>query len=739
MVEESNESGAGRRFEAAGCEVRLRAGLELSDPGGQIASIVDPARGGTTLHWGRHYLYRSEFRDDGEVIPVVVKQFRNGGLLARWHKHRGDSKAARSWRAAGWLESAGIPTPPRLAWIEAKRPAGPSWYVCRYLPDALEARQLVRSMNDGVTDGSHCGVSAEAFLEQLGCHVRRMHDAGILYRDLSVGNVLIRCTDGEGTPELAIVDLNRARRVTALPLWRRMRDLSRLNLRRRGHRRTLIRAYCGNGAWNPDRAEAWMHLFQSAFESKQLLKRRIRAPLRWAKKWAPRQAHAHIPRAPDGASVRDRIVWDVLSDQPHQHASRLERLRVRLADSGIHARETAAALGALPRAWRRYEEIRKRSGRGLPWQGLGIALRPWPAGPEALLQALDGLGIRNVLLRLHPWQAEHDAEEELARELRKRGYDITFALPQTRELVLDVARWRGAVQELFARFRPLGRRFQLGQAINRSKWGVWNSREFIRLAGAAAEILRADSEVVLLGPGIIDFEPHAMAAVLNMPDCPRFDIVSALLYADRRGAPENRQLGFDVTRKCALMRAIGETAPGGSDRFWVTEMNWPLWEGPHSPAGRDVAVDEEAQADYLVRYAVALLAPRLAERVYWWQLVARGYGLVDPGDGGVFRRRPAWRALRALMELLAGTTFDRRLESPPRTRLYRFDTTDDAVIVGWSVGEAVEVELPPGRIVGIRGRGGDDLGTVDGYRVRLDSSPRYFRVASSESSAPKED
>ena len=44
------------------------------------------------------------------------------------------------------------------------------------------------------------------------------------------------------------------------------------------------------------------------------------------------------------------------------------------------------------------------------------------------------------------------------------------------------------------------------------------------------------------------------------------------------------------------------TARNAAGRCVITEVNWPLCEGPHSPAGRAVSVDEEAQADYLARY-----------------------------------------------------------------------------------------------------------------------------------------
>ena len=51
-------------------------------------------------------------------------------------------------------------------------------------------------------------------------------------------------------------------------------------------------------------------------------------------------------------------------------------------------------------------------------------------------------------------------------------------------------------------------------------------------------------------------------------------------------------------------------------------------------------MDEETQADYLVRYYLLTLGTGLVERVFWWQVVARGYGLVDPADPASPRRRP---------------------------------------------------------------------------------------------------
>ena len=79
----------------------------------------------------------------------------------------------------------------------------------------------------------------------------------------------------------------------------------------------------------------------------------------------------------------------------------------------------------------------------------------------------------------------------------------------------DLGRWRRAIEEIAERFTPFGHRFQVGQAINRSKWGVWTLREYLDLAAVAAEVLRARPGVELLGPAVIDFEFHATASALN--------------------------------------------------------------------------------------------------------------------------------------------------------------------------------------------------------------------------------
>lgn len=704
---------------------RLRpAGLRAA-----VERLVDPGQAVETLHWGRNYLYATHLPTAGGVVPVVVKQFRNGSPRARLRRWLRGSKAERSWATAEALLAAGVETPEPVIRIESEDPTGPSFYVALRAEDVLEARYLLRAANAGTAEDLHPGYPMPEFLDALAALARRLHENRIWFRDLTSGNVLLS-RDQEGALHLALVDLNRARLGRRLTFSERTRDLARMPIHRPEHQERFLRAY-----WQGDGAGSrrLYLLYHHAFLWKNHSKQRVRgARSRLVGKVVGRGAHVHIPKAPPGASSRERVVWDHLSDQPHLHASPLQKLAVRARDAGVHAAELGAVARALPAAAARYRTLRRELyRRPVAFGGSGVALRPWPEDPDALLDLVADLGARPVLLRLHPWDPEGRSDEEsLAKELAARGHEVSFAVPQNRDLVRDRGRWRETLAEIAERFTPYGRVFQVGQAVNRSKWGVWTPEEYAGLLADARERLAAARpDVEILGPAVIDFEYHATMAYLNLnrPGL-SFNAVSALLYVDRRGAPENRQAGFDTVAKVTLLRAIAETARNAtSPRCWITEVNWPLPEGPHSPAGRSVSVDEETQADYLARYYLLTLGTGLIDRVFWWQMIARGYGLVVRRGDGRLARRPSFSALATLLRELEGTTFLGPLPADPPAHLYRFRRADGTELaVGWSAGlRPVPARLPhPARET--LSRDGTPAPPPTGIQVTLTPSPRYF-------------
>jgi tRNA A-37 threonylcarbamoyl transferase component Bud32 len=694
----------------------------------EAARLADPASSVATIHWGRNYLYAAELRTASGTLPVVVKQFSNQGLRRRLDRRLRGSKAERSWRVAGELLRAGLATPEPLMWIESDSADGPSFFVARRLEAAVEVRHFFRRLNGEADAGPFPEVDDGSFLARLGALARRLHDAGIVYRDLSMGNILAVEAAG-GDPDLFLVDFNRARTGRRPGALTRTRDLCRLPVLAAAHRAAYLGGYWGEVP--PRWSFRWWFfgLSVSGYILKHRMKKGLAGGLRLRRRHSRRgTVHPHIPPAAAGAAARDKAVWDHLSDQPHQHAGKLEKVAIRLRDAPSHLRDAFCFTTSLAPVWRRYRELREARYRGpTEFTGIGLALRPWPADPEAQLREIAELGAGPLLLRLHPWEDRHDDEERLAAALAAAGHELSFVIPQNRDLVRDRGRWRAAVAELADRFSIYGPRFQVGQAVNRSKWGIWSFDEYLDLYLEAAEILRRRPGVEVMGPAVIDFEFQSLIALVNRRrPALRFDVVSSLLYVDRRGAPENRQLGLDTADKVTLLRAIADTGRCSAGRCWVTEVNWPLWEGPHSPAGKSVSVGEEEQADYLVRYYLLALGTGLVERVFWWRLIARGYGLVAPETDGSLRRRPAWHAMRTLIAELDGATFHGPLAAPAGAWLYRFTSRNDAeVVVGWSVGGGVRATLPRPALRALS-RDGRALPPPPASAVTLDPSPTYF-------------
>ena len=720
------------RFEVDGYRGEVASRHRPADLAAALRLLTDPQSASETIHWGRNYLYRTRIEGASGPLELVVKQFRNDGARRRLEKKLRGSKAERSWKMACAFAAAGLPTAAPFCFVESAREDGPSFFVTHYLEDRIEARYLFRARSEGRLAETFPGLDWQLFLELLGRAIRRMHDAGFFHRDLSIGNVLLpKSLALASIDDFTLIDLNRGRILKRLDTLTRSRDLCRLAIAPGEDRRRFLEAYWGGapGAW----PRFLYSLFYRSFLFKIEGKKKVRAPFRKIGEWLrPRRAHAHIPQAPKEAGKRDKIVWDYLSDQPHQHAGRWEKLSVRLADAPSHLANTALFLAAAPRIYRRYRQLEATLfASEVPWQGAGVAVRPFEPAPAAVAAAVSDLGLQQVLLRLHPWQQEHRAELELAKELQEQGRELVFALPQDRELVRDPALWRRRIEELVGLFRPFGTTFVVGQAINRSKWGIWRYSEYRRLLREAAEVMRNDPAIRLFGPGVIDFELHATAAVVNHPRTARLDGLASLLYVDRRGAPENAQLGFDTPRKLALAKAIASEAKRCGPPSWVTEVNWPLWEGPHSPAGKSVSVDEEKQADYLSRFYLLALASGVCERVYWWQAIARGYGLIAPGDpagdANGLRRRPSFYALAALEKELRGATFKKRLNAPPGSWLLLFDSPQGEIVAAWSLAPG-EAELPK-KASSARDRDGRELkAATAGTRIETLPGVRFFRL-----------
>ena len=262
-------------------------------------------------------------------------------------------------------------------------------------------------------------------------------------------------------------------------LSERMRDLSRMPLFRPEHQEIFL----SGGYWGGGQRGRNLYF---ALSSRLPLEepRQAAGPRRHATGSSdlvlPRTAHAHIPEAPsDAGGPRPGGLGPPLrpaapARQPsRQDAGPAGRRPLPSPKRRRWSRRPCRASG------RRYRELR------LLHEPVAFQ-RPRHRSPSLARRrrkpcsaSLDELGARHVLLRLHPWEEDHAAEEELARELHARGLELTFALPQNRELVKDPARWRRAMEEIGPRFAPYGRASRWARRSTAASGGSGTCSEYV--------------------------------------------------------------------------------------------------------------------------------------------------------------------------------------------------------------------------------------------------------------------
>jgi len=349
----------------------------------------------------------------------------------------------------------------------------------------------------------------------------------------------------------------------------------------------------------------------------------------------------------------------------------------------------------------------------------GVAVSPRSRGNEDVLNSLDHLGIKNVLVRIPSWERDKLADyKNFVERIRERDLDIVISLLQRREDVRNPKNWAQFVGDVFSRFKPFCSLFEMGHAWNRTKWGVWDYREYLKLVEPSIHLAQ-EHGVGLIGPAVIDFEFHLYPIILKKV---AFDKVSSLLYVDRVGAPENKQYGWDTPGKIALLRAVVDACLKDNRGIWITEVNWPIaGTGKYSPAVGNMNVTEEDQANFLVRYFVLCLSTGFVDRIYWWQLVAPGYGLIDSRPEKWYKRS-SFFALKSLVERLEGSLFVKKVPHADAF-IFLFRRQETQFAICWSQKPSVD-HMFSQQILRAENRDGKELSVQDN-RVQLGPSPLY--------------
>ncbi len=353
------------------------------------------------------------------------------------------------------------------------------------------------------------------------------------------------------------------------------------------------------------------------------------------------------------STMKKPFAWDPYSDQPAIIRDKKLKRQMRREALGSLLTTFFVALVILPLAWVVSLFLPRKKISGSEFFGMGVNLDKEPTTTPYLL---DELGVNKLLIRLPLWEMEKLPQYvHFIRSFHDKT--ITVALLQDREHITSASLTRDHLIQIFDALEGVCDTYVIGSTINRAKWGFFSVNEYLDFFAVAYTLKHTRYPTLqLIGSQVIDFEFHFTAHTLFHHHAIRYDAVGSLLYVDRRGAPENTQMGFDLMGKINLLYALITLSPKTANKLIITETNWPLQKtAPYAPTSERECVSEASYANYMVRYHLLAFASQKVACVYWHQLVAIGYGLVDNREG--IRKRSAFEAYRIMVSHLQDATF----------------------------------------------------------------------------------
>ncbi len=176
------------------------------------------------------------------------------------------SKAQRSFCAARHLIAHNLDTPRPFAWLE-KREKGfvtESHYITEMAEICVKVKQYVRS-------NSESAGTIDNVMHAVADYANRMHNAGMVHRDLNLANFLL--CGSEDNYRLVLIDLNRYRKRKKITSFGRVLDIGRLYWGK--YRSEFFRIYC-NGNKNLLRWEWYFNLYYLWRKKRRRFKKRLK-------------------------------------------------------------------------------------------------------------------------------------------------------------------------------------------------------------------------------------------------------------------------------------------------------------------------------------------------------------------------------------------------------------------------------------------------------------------------------
>lgn len=378
--------------------------------------------------------------------------------------------------------------------------------------------------------------------------------------------------------------------------------------------------------------------------------------------------------------MKKPYIWDVYSDQPYPLQDKVYKKKMRKSQISSLLKTFFISLFVLPFSIIMTPFVKRKKINSKDFFSLGI---DFEREPQETLKMLHELEINRILLRIKLWEMD---KLPLLKEfiLECKDKKITLKILQDREHVEDLLLLEKDLETIFSTLALHVDMFEIGSTINRAKWGFFSVDEYIRFYQVAYNLKKSKfKNIKLIGSGVIDFEYHFSAHTLFNSQKYHFDGTSALLYVDRRGAPENMQMGFTLQDKISLLSTMVWLSPKSAHELHITESNWPIsGTAPYAPTSEHECVSEELYADFMLRYHLLALASQQVDSLSWHQLIASGYGLVDARDG--LRKREAFEVYKYMLKTLKNAQF-LRLDIKRGYYILQFLLENKLLQIHWSL------------------------------------------------------
>ena len=346
--------------------------------------------------------------------------------------------------------------------------------------------------------------------------------------------------------------------------------------------------------------------------------------------------------------------WDFNSDQPYQLKDRAFKKKKRSQQWPSLLKTFMISLFVLPLSLIAMPFVRPKKFNGSHFFAMGVNLDKNPQHTPALIKEL---GVRTLIIRFPLWEMAR-ISEYLKFVQSFDSCTVTLNILQDREHIEDRELLEHDLKRIFESFQNDVESFQIGSTINRAKWGFFSVDEYLDFYETAYNLKKNHfPKLRLIGSNVIDFEFYFTAHTLFNLRKLRYDALGSLLYVDRRGAPENTQMGFNLSDKISLLAAMMRLSPKSDKHLYISETNWPITgTAPYAPTSEKECVSEQEYAAYMLRYYLLAFASQQVERVYWHQLIAPGYGLIDNRDGQL-KKYSAFEAYAFMLKMLQDSQF----------------------------------------------------------------------------------